>query len=522
MDWRRFDEIPPKSAMSAPKLDSPLVFGRAVLDVQRRELTCDGTARHLRAKSFDVLSYLANNPGRVVGKDELIGAVWGGAAVTDDSIVQCLVDIRRALEPGQEVIRTIRGRGYRFYADVRPADAGADAYGRFEPAAGSAPETPAPPPARDAAGTGRTRPRWALAAAGAVMLGALGVWALAGRDAGVTRAPAPATGGEPPVAPQVTLNTAVVQLMVAGNEALLSRSQADLQRARPAFEAAVKADPRYAPARAALSNTLTLFAVFGLERPTVVLPRAEAEARHALELDPTYAFAWSALAHTQVHWSRDWAAAEANYRRALALDPKAEMPSFLLAHLLMGLGRSSEAIEQSLKALQHDPKSPRLLGSTGVVHYFTGKPAEALPYFQRALELDSRYSTAAFWQGVTLASLGRLDESMDAALRSRADMGNTPTWLVGYVHAKAGRAADAREVLRAMEAHATRRYVPAAEFAYLHLALGDREAALTWLERGFEEHSRWIELMAVDPILDPLRREPRFAVLVRALGLPGA
>jgi tetratricopeptide (TPR) repeat protein len=451
-----------------------------------------------------------------VAADELIEAVWGGAAVTDDSIVQCLVTSEGRSSP-IEVIRTVRGKGYRFDADVRAADAGADAYGRFDPSG-----TQVPSPAPDAAPSRpeRARSRWPLVAAGVALLSALGIWALTMRDPGATAAPAPAPGGEAPVAPQVTLNTAVVQLMVAGNEALLSRSQADLQRARSAFEAAVKADPRYAPARAALSNTLTLFAVFGLERPSAVLPPALAEARHAVELDPTYAFAWSALAHTQVHWSRDWAAAEANYRPALALNPKAEMPSFLLAHLLMGIGRSTEAMAQSLKALHLDPRSPRLQGSTGIVHYFTGKAVESLPYFQRALELDPRYSTAAFWQGVALASLGRLDEAMDAALRSRADMGNTPTWLVGYVHATAGRTAEAREVLRAMEAHATRRYVPAIEFAYLHLALGDREAALSWLERALEEHSRWIELIAVDPILDPLRGERRFEALLDALRPP--
>jgi DNA-binding winged helix-turn-helix (wHTH) protein len=361
--------------MSAPKSDSPLVFGRAVLNGQRRELTCDGSARHLRTKSFDVLSYLTGNPGRVVSKDELIEAVWGGAAVTDNSIVQCLVDIRRALEPGQEVIRTARGKGYRFDADVRPADAGADAYGGFDPS-GMAPETQVPSPAPDAAPSRpeRARSRWPLVAAGVALLSALGIWALTMRDPGATTAPVPAPVGEPPVAPQVTLNTAVVQLMVTGNEALLSRSQADLQRARSAFEAAVKADPRY--------------------------------------------------------------------------------------------------------------------------------------------------STAAFWQAVALASLGRLDEAMDAALRSRADMGNTPTWLVGYVHASAGRTGEAREVLRAMEVHAPRRYVPAIEFAYLHLALGGREAALSWLERALEEHSRWIELIAVDPILDPLRGERRFEALLEALRPP--
>jgi len=505
--------------MDVPKSEPVLAFGRAVLDVQRRELVHDGTVCHLRAKSFDVLSYLARHPGRVVSKDELIEAVWGGAAVTDDSIVQCLVDIRRALEPDQDVIRTIRGRGYRFDADVCPADSG-DRTKRIL----GAPQAPTPveAPAPEASEAGAARDRWIVAAMGIVLFGALGAWALTGRGPGTTASHLPAPSGELSVAPQVTLNTAVVDLMGSGEQALRRRSQADLQRARMAFEAAVKADPRYAPARAALSNALTLFAVFGLERPSIVLPRALEEARKAVELDPTHAMGWHAFAHAQVQWSRDWAAAEAHYRRAIALDPKAEMPSFLLAHLLMGLGRKTEAVEQSLKALQLDPRSPVLQSSTGIVHYFTGMAEEAVPYFHRALELDPRYSLAAFWQGVTLASVGRLDEAMDAALRSRANMGNTPTWLVGYIHAKAGRPREAREVLRALEAHAARHYVPPIEFAYLHLALDDRDRSLSWLEKSVEEHSRWMELLAVDPLLEPLRREPRFKALLGTLRLPSA
>lgn len=273
--------------MTSPRPDLPLAFGRAVLDVPRRELTSDGTARHLRAKSFDVLSYLARNPRRVVSKDELIEAVWGGAAVTDDSIVQCLVDIRRALEPDQDVIRTVRGRGYRFDADVRPADAGADGDGRIEPAVGAA-ASPMRPQAGEAArpGTGPPTRRWGRIVVAIVFLGALGAGALMVRGPGSVAEPVPARESDPPVAPQVTLNTAVVQQLLAGEQALRSRSQADVQRARLAFESAVQADPRYAPARAALANVLTLFAVFGLERPSVVLPPAELEARRAVELDP--------------------------------------------------------------------------------------------------------------------------------------------------------------------------------------------------------------------------------------------
>ena len=101
-------------------------------------------------------------------------------------------------------------------------------------------------------------------------------------------------------------------------------------------------------------------------------------------------------------------------------------------------------------------------------------------------------------------------------------MGDAPVWVEGYAHARAGRLDEARAVLRALQAHAQRQYVPATEFAFLHLALGDQEAAMTWLERGVDERSRGMELLGVDPKVEALRGLPRFKALLASLKLPEA
>jgi tetratricopeptide (TPR) repeat protein len=326
--------------------------------------------------------------------------------------------------------------------------------------------------------------------------------------------------GEPRVAPQATLQPRVEQLMIEGGRVFKTRTQAGLQRARQAYQAAVDLDPGHAPAHAALSFTLSVLHAFGVEAPHNVLPPAGVHARRALELDPTLAMGWHALAHYQVHWTREWALAEANYRRAIALDPSDVNPQFLLAHLLMGLQRPDEAVQQSLRALALDPDSAQLTTSSGIVHYFTRRVDEALRYLDRAQMLDPEYATAAFWKARTLAALDRPDAAMQQALRARRGMGNVPTWIVGYVHARAGRAREAHAVLEALEAYAGQHYVPPVELAYLHLALGDRARALARRAEGVDGRSRWIELMAVDPILDPLRDEPRFHALLARMGLP--
>jgi DNA-binding winged helix-turn-helix (wHTH) protein/pimeloyl-ACP methyl ester carboxylesterase len=96
-----------------------LCFGTHTLDPQRCVLLRGNEPIVLRPKAFDVLRYLVEHPGRLVGKDELIEAVWPGVSVTDDSLVQCVRDVRRALgDQSHWIVRTVSRRGYLFAAEV--------------------------------------------------------------------------------------------------------------------------------------------------------------------------------------------------------------------------------------------------------------------------------------------------------------------------------------------------------------------------------------------------------------------
>ena len=88
-------------------------------------------ARPLRPTSFDLLAYLAANPGRIISTDELTGAVWPGRSVSPETLAQAMGEVRQALHTEASVIRAIPGEGYRFEAEVRRADPGTDPYGHF-------------------------------------------------------------------------------------------------------------------------------------------------------------------------------------------------------------------------------------------------------------------------------------------------------------------------------------------------------------------------------------------------------
>src|SRR5215475_1545722 len=102
-----------------------LRFGEFVLDLDRASLSRGSEERKLRPKSFGVLRCLAEHPRRVVSKQELMSAAWPDAFVTDNALVQCLQDIRRALDDnGQELVKTVARRGYLFETDVLAEPAG--------------------------------------------------------------------------------------------------------------------------------------------------------------------------------------------------------------------------------------------------------------------------------------------------------------------------------------------------------------------------------------------------------------
>src|SRR5215467_864043 len=96
-------------------------FAEFVLEPERASLARAGQEIKLRPKVFDALHYLIENRGRLVPKEELIQALWPESFVTDDSLVQCMVELRRALDDRcQEILKTVPRRGYIFAATVSP------------------------------------------------------------------------------------------------------------------------------------------------------------------------------------------------------------------------------------------------------------------------------------------------------------------------------------------------------------------------------------------------------------------
>ena len=367
------DEIPTKSAPNG------LAFGRFVLDLARGALLRDGTEVRLRAKSLDVLAYLVRHAGRLIAKQELIEAVWPDVAVTDDSLVQCLVEIRRALGDDQAWIHTARAA-----ATDSMATSGrwwtARHCRRLPSAAPGRLPTVVAAPSRGRA--------WLLAVASSSMLAvAAAAWAFWGR------------------APASSPRTAEARLAYEeGERSVERRTRESLGQAIAAYERAIALDPTFAPGHAGLADTLVVQGVFGGARPDDSYPRAREAALRAVELDPTLAEGHVALGHVQVQWDRDWRGAERSYRRALALDPNAPRARMLYALFLGAMGRVDESLQESRIAASLRPESATVGAVRAIVLFGARRSEEAIEQGRRTIGLDPAFSLVHFWQALALRS----------------------------------------------------------------------------------------------------------------------
>ncbi len=177
------------------------------------------------------------------------------------------------------------------------------------------------------------------------------------------------------------------------------------------------------------------------------------------------------------------------------------------------MGRHPAALQQAETARQLDPLSPIIQTWVGLRYYFARRYEDAIGEYRNALELDRDFAPAHWHLGWAYQETGQFEAGVaEARLALASDEDNLlyPASL-GQAYARAGRTREARAILARLVQASARRHVSAYHFALIHIALGDVASGLNWLERAHEEQSPWIGYVRVDPSLDPVRSQPRFA-----------
>jgi len=287
------------------------------------------------------------------------------------------------------------------------------------------------------------------------------------------------------------------------------------------FNKALDADPTFAPAYSGLGDAYVQLGYGSLLRPDDAFPKARAAAQRALELDSTLAEPHATLGYVKLYYEWDWPGAEREFRRAIALEPGYATAHEWYGVYLAAMGRFDEAIAEERRAEALDPLSTAAAATSAWVQYYAGRYDAADRELQVVLRENASFALGHFY-------MGRLHEArgeMDAALGEYGATGPLQRWVPtiaarGRVLALAGHADEARASIAAMDSMARHEYVTAYAVALVYAALGQRDSAFAWLDRGVVERTHWLVWLNRDPRWSSIRGDARFAALVKKVGLP--
>ena len=298
--------------------------------------------------------------------------------------------------------------------------------------------------------------------------------------------------------------------------AYLSKAQGST-RAREYFEKAIQKDPSYAPAYASLAE-LSLRARVFPPSPAEARLQARRWAAMALQLDDTLAEAHNALARaSQQEW--DWTTAEREYRRAIELNPNYSGARIWYTMYLDAMQRFDEGIVQAKRAQQLDPASPLVNTWAAATYFYAGRTEEGMASVRRALELDSTAGDASLVVARTYVTHKQYAQAI-AELQRAITLKRDPLLLgaLAHAYARGGQREEALKVVDELKRAGTN--VTPFGLIWACAGLGDNDQAFVWLERAYIERRDRMAWLNVDPLLDPLRPDPRFDELVRRVGLP--
>ncbi len=298
----------------------------------------------------------------------------------------------------------------------------------------------------------------------------------------------------------------------------------DIGRSFAAYQSALEGDARYAPALAGLASTYLLMG----ESPNDVLPadevipKARDAAHQALAIDPTLADADWVLAHIAMVYDHNLPEAERLFKKAIKEDPSNVTAHEWYAYYLMITNHMAEAeIEMNL-ALQIDPASPLINSADAEIKYFRRDFDGSIAQAKRTLEQHPGFLYAVFWLGSSYREKGMYKEAIEQFDLARHLSKDHPAmlWAYGHVLAASGDKNAANSVLAELKARRQSQYVPALYIAGMYAGLGDKNQTFHWLNEALKEKNDRVIYLAVDPLADPLRADPRFSALMKQVGLP--
>lgn len=323
-----------------------------------------------------------------------------------------------------------------------------------------------------------------------------------------------------------TDNSEAYQLYLVGRYQMANRNVDNINRAIETFTRSRSLDPNFALAYAGLADAYAVLNLYQIPPPPDAYEKARENARKALELDENLAEAHASLAYVLYYNDRNRAEAEVHFRKAIELNPSYSTGHHWFALALAGMGKNDEAIEQIKLAMELEPRSAIIKTAAGLVYLYARRYEDGINVVQQSLEIDKGMVPAHKTMRVIYEATGDYPKAVISYQQERNFRGNTdenePGWamITAQVEAIGGKPEEALKSLQ--KALDSPRVInnPKAfsyEIALAYTFLGETEKALDWLEKARDNKDHSFNFILVDPRLDKVRSNPRYAELAKVL-----
>jgi serine/threonine-protein kinase len=297
-------------------------------------------------------------------------------------------------------------------------------------------------------------------------------------------------------------------------------TESSLQKSLDFYQRVLRLEPGYARAYAGMADCWCRLADDWVA-PDDAYPRAKVAATRALQLDADLAEAMTSLGKVLGWYEWDFAGAERQLRRAVTISPNDAEAHWAFGSILPTVGQLGEAIEEIRQALTVDPLDPYYSRWLARFLLYAGEHLGAIAQGEKIIELGEDFAPVYIDIGSTYLALGQPDRALEWYRKGQALEHSVRSYDAYIVRALAasGRGDEAREIMSRLEEDAKDHYVRSEFLAMGYAALGDFERAFACLERAFQARSAGLIYLHLDPGYAPLRGDPRFADLVKRIGL---
>jgi TolB-like protein/Tfp pilus assembly protein PilF len=327
-----------------------------------------------------------------------------------------------------------------------------------------------------------------------------------------------------------TVDPEAYDLYLKGRFYWNERNPAAIKESVGYFQQAAAKDPNFALPYVGLADSYNIGSIVGAYSAKESLPKAKAAATKALTLDPSLAEAHAVLGMELSHYEFDFPGAQREFLKAIELNPNSAYAHLFYSNCYLApMGRMTEAIAENKKALELDPLSLPINNFMGMTYMFAGDYETSYRQFQHTISMDPTFPLAHEYVSGLLKLMGRYEEGIEEDEKAEVLGGSSPE----------DAAAEANIVRHALKAGGEKgmwqknleqllaaRKLPGAVaspglLASVYALAGDKDSAFEWLDKAYAERDgETITLVKVDPSFKNLRGDPRFADLLRRLGLP--